>query len=157
MTSNPLDVENYRNRYFGRRSFLDDIHTDIQSLIGEIERLGNKVAELQRERDRLKWERDCLAQSIEAAGNRIEQLENESRGADEIPASTNSVESAGNDTRQCRANELSLTAAKEQSTEEASVQPDQYAAHSPECFLRKYREGFCDCDVDPSDNVPELL
>jgi hypothetical protein len=28
-----------------------------------------------------------------------------------------------------------------------SKQPDEYAAHSPECYLRKYREGYCDCEL----------
>lgn len=31
--------------------------------------------------------------------------------------------------------------------ETASKQPDEYAAHSPECYLRKYREGYCDCEL----------
>jgi hypothetical protein len=28
-----------------------------------------------------------------------------------------------------------------------SKQPDQYAAHSPECYLRKHRKGYCDCEL----------
>lgn len=92
------------------------------------------------------------------------------RDADEIPASTNSAESAGNDTRQCRANELSLTAAKEQSadetterqavrqlTEEAQERGEyqvadgfgniwNYCARGKDCRLQVVRPGKVQCD-----------
>lgn len=35
--------------------------------------------------------------------------------------------------------------ARETSVE--SQQPDIYAAHSADCYLRKYREGYCDCEL----------
>lgn len=35
--------------------------------------------------------------------------------------------------------------------ETVAQQPDEYAAHSPECYLRKYREGYCDCELPQSD------
>ncbi len=34
-----------------------------------------------------------------------------------------------------------------------SKQPDEYAAHSHECYLRKYREGFCDCELSKETDV----
>jgi hypothetical protein len=41
--------------------------------------------------------------------------------------------------------------------ETISKQPDEYAAHSPECYLRKFREGFCDCELPQSDRASKPL
>jgi hypothetical protein len=37
-------------------------------------------------------------------------------------------------------------------SETVSKQPSQYAAHSPECFLRRFNEGFCDCGIEDTEN-----
>lgn len=84
------------------------------------------------------------------------------RGCDEIARQALQSETTPNSARRqkcnCNASKGSLHApwcASEigLAPETNSKQPDEYAAHSHECYLRKYREGFCDCELSKETDV----